>query len=386
MTVREAHIFIGDRRIGANEPCYVIAEAGINHNGDLDCARRLIDAAVAGGADAVKFQKRKLTEVYQEELLKQPRLGEQALQYLVPLLVEFELSDSAFRELDGYCAKQGITFLCTPWDTHSVDFLEELRVPAYKIGSPDMTNLPLLDYVLRTGKPIIVSTGMSTEDEIRRTIAFLAERNAQCALLHCVSTYPAAPEEINLRFMAPALRRGILGITASALLASNLRTIDPVSKWAYGTFPVGKHEMLTMTSISGECCARGLDQLVYSLEFTVLQELEQDALASIAADDSTVLVVPDSASWYYVGALDATTHQRTLRRDHIVRPTVIPMQDINRGISRPSSEWFVAFPNGRVERAVRDLAGHYVVGKERTLWRGGYSLSVYPLTMRDSTR
>lgn len=199
--MKRTHIRIGERRIGPNEPCYVIAEAGINHNGDLGMAKALVDAAIAAGADAVKFQKRKLSEVYQEAILAEPRLGEQALQYLVPILVEFELADPQFVELQKYCAQRGITFLCTPWDTHSVDFLERLGVPAYKIGSPDMTNVLLLDHVVRTQKPIIVSTGMSTEEEIRKTIAFLTEREAECALLHCVSTYPAAPEEINLRFM-----------------------------------------------------------------------------------------------------------------------------------------------------------------------------------------
>lgn len=199
--MNRTHIRIGDRRIGPNEPCYVIAEAGINHNGDLAMAKALVDAAIAAGADAVKFQKRKLSEVYQEAILDEPRLGEQALQYLVPILVEFELADADFIELEKYCTEEGITFLCTPWDTHSVDFLEQLGVPAYKIGSPDMTNVLLLEHVVRTRKPIIVSTGMSTEEEIRKTIAFLVEHEAECALLHCVSTYPASPEEINLRFM-----------------------------------------------------------------------------------------------------------------------------------------------------------------------------------------
>ena len=199
--MNRTHIRIGNRRIGPNEPCYVIAEVGINHNGDLTMAKALVDAAVDAGADAVKFQKRKLSEVYQEAILKEPRLGEQALQYLVPILVEFELADAEFVELNRYCEERRITFLCTPWDTHSVDFLERLGVPAYKVGSPDMTNLLLLDHVVRTQKPLIVSTGMSTEEEIRKTIAFLTEREAECALLHCVSTYPAAPEEINLRFM-----------------------------------------------------------------------------------------------------------------------------------------------------------------------------------------
>jgi N-acetylneuraminate synthase len=199
--MNRTHIRIGDRRIGPNEPCYIIAEAGINHNGDLDLAKKLVDAAANAGADAVKFQKRKLNEVYQESILAEPRLGEQALQYIVPILIEFELSDDEFVELQRYCKTKSITFLCTPWDTHSVDFLEKLGVPAYKIGSPDMTNFLLIDHVLKTGKPILVSTGMSTEEEIRRTLSFLGDRDAECALFHCVSTYPAAAEEINLRFM-----------------------------------------------------------------------------------------------------------------------------------------------------------------------------------------
>jgi sialic acid synthase SpsE/sugar phosphate isomerase/epimerase len=199
---QERVLHIADRRIGTNEPVYIIAEIGINHNGDLNIAKRLVDAAIAAGVDAVKFQKRKLRETYQEAIVDSPRHGEQGLQYIVPLLVEFELSDGEFRSLRKYCAELGVTFLCTPWDRASVDFLETLDVPAYKIGSPDMTNLPLIEHVLATGKPMLMSTGMSSEDEIRRTLAFLAEHEPRYALFHCVSTYPAAPEEINLRFMS----------------------------------------------------------------------------------------------------------------------------------------------------------------------------------------
>lgn len=201
MTTRERHLRVGTRRIGPNEPCYVIAEIGLNHNGDLSIAKRLVDVAVEAGVDAVKFQKRKLTETYRQEIIDQPRHGEQGLQYIVPLLIEFELSDDAFRELYEYCHACGITFMCTPWDRASVDFLESMELAAYKIGSPDMTNFPLIEYVVATGKPLLLSTGMSTEDEIRRTLAFLDEKKAEYALFHCVSTYPAAPEEINLRFM-----------------------------------------------------------------------------------------------------------------------------------------------------------------------------------------
>ncbi len=201
VTSRERHLTIGGRRIGPNEPCYVIAEIGVNHNGDLGIAKRLVDAAVEAGADAVKFQKRKLTETYRREILDQPRHGEQGLQYLVPLLIEFELPDDAFRDLHAYCVARGVTFMCTPWDRASVDFLETMNLDGYKIGSPDMTNFPLIEHVAATGKPLLVSTGMSTEDEIRRTLAFLEALHAEYALFHCVSTYPAAPEEVNLRFM-----------------------------------------------------------------------------------------------------------------------------------------------------------------------------------------
>jgi sialic acid synthase SpsE/sugar phosphate isomerase/epimerase/CBS domain-containing protein len=197
----ERPLQVGTRRIGPGEPCYVIAEVGLNHNGDLAIAKQLVDAAVLAGADAVKFQKRKLRETYREEIIDQPRHGEQGLQYIVPLLIEFELSDEQFCELFAYCESRGITAMCTPWDRASVDFLETCNLAAYKIGSPDLTNFPLIEYVAATGKPMLLSTGMSTEEEVRRTLAFLEERQAEYALFHCVSTYPAAAEEINLRFM-----------------------------------------------------------------------------------------------------------------------------------------------------------------------------------------
>ena len=201
MAAAERALHIGSRRIGPGEPCYVIAEVGINHNGDLALAKKLVDAAVAAGADAVKFQKRRLRDTYREEIIDQPRHGEQGLQYIVPLLIEFELSDDQFRELFAYCETSGITAMCTPWDRASVDFLETCNLAAYKIGSPDLTNFPLIEYVAATGRPMLLSTGMSTEEEVRRTLAFLEQRRAEYALFHCVSTYPAAAEEINLRFM-----------------------------------------------------------------------------------------------------------------------------------------------------------------------------------------
>jgi sialic acid synthase SpsE/sugar phosphate isomerase/epimerase len=195
-------IQIGGRRIGDGHPCFIIAEAGVNHNGSLDLAKRLVDVAVSAGADAVKFQKRFLPQLYPKELLANPNLAEQAFQYMIPLLEKFELSEDQFRELRAYCDSRGILFLCTAWDEASVEFLGQLDVPAYKLGSPDLTNLPLIEYIVAKGKPLILSTGMSTLEEIEHTVGFLQARGASFALLHCNSTYPAPFEDVNLRFMA----------------------------------------------------------------------------------------------------------------------------------------------------------------------------------------
>ncbi|MCD6350950.1 MAG: N-acetylneuraminate synthase family protein, partial [Armatimonadetes bacterium] len=161
----------------------------------------LVDLAAECGADAVKFQKRNLRQVYAADVLD--RLGEQdkELQYIVSSLQAAELSDEVFAELADYAWGKGLEFLCSPWDRDSVDFLEEIGVAAYKMASADMTNFPLLEYVARTGKPIIVSTGMADWSEIEATVAFLRDLGVEFALLHCQSTYPAPFKDVNLRVM-----------------------------------------------------------------------------------------------------------------------------------------------------------------------------------------
>ncbi|MEX1997742.1 MAG: N-acetylneuraminate synthase family protein [Candidatus Andersenbacteria bacterium] len=200
-------LIVGARKIGPGEPTFVIAEAGINHNGSLERAKALIDAAVAAGADAVKFQKRNLAEVYQSKILENPNSAEQKYQYLIPLLQEFELPDEAFVALEHYAQERGILFMVNPWDKKSCDVIEALlHVPLYKIGSPDFTNNELLEYIARTKKPMIVSTGMSEAPEIATGVAFLRTLGIDFALLHCNSTYPAPFDEINLRFMEKLAR------------------------------------------------------------------------------------------------------------------------------------------------------------------------------------
>ncbi|TAL19572.1 hypothetical protein EPN90_02980 [Patescibacteria group bacterium] len=198
---------IFDRRIGAGEPVLVMAEIGVNHQGKLDLAHRLIDAAADAGVDVVKFQKRSLSTLYQEKLLENPNLGEQAFQYLLPILREAEFGENEFRELMSHARSRGVRFLCTPFDEESVDFLERLGVVAYKVASADLTNNLLLQKIARAGKPMLVSTAMATSEEIQGAVDFLRSLGARFALLHCVAAYPAPPEDLNLRFITELERR-----------------------------------------------------------------------------------------------------------------------------------------------------------------------------------
>ncbi len=195
-------LVVGKRIIGPGEPVFVIAEGSINHNGSLMRAKKIIDAAVASGAEAVKFQKRNLAEIYQKKILDNPNSAEQKYQYLIPLLQEFELADEDFVELERYAVQKNILFLVNPWDRLSLANIEHmLHIPVYKVGSPDMTNDELLELLAATGKPMIVSTGMSREEEIDHTVDLLKKHSVSFALLHANNTYPAPFDEINLSYM-----------------------------------------------------------------------------------------------------------------------------------------------------------------------------------------
>lgn len=191
---------IGKHEVGIDAKVYVIAEIGNNHNGSFKRAIELIDLALDAGADAVKFQMRHLDEVYRRRTLCKD--GEDlGTEYVLDLLQKFELSVDEHRQLADYCQAKNATYLCTPWDSLSVDILESFNVPAYKVASADLTNLPLLDHLSKTGKPLILSTGMSTPAEVKATVFFLEKHNVEFALLHCNSTYPAPLHDINLKWM-----------------------------------------------------------------------------------------------------------------------------------------------------------------------------------------
>ena len=191
-------INIENKIIGNNQPCYIIAEIGVNHNGDLILAKKLIDAAIESGADAVKFQKRNLESLYRKEALENPNSESQGFEILLAELKKIELSKEDYFDIVNYCKERKITFLCTPWDTPSVDFLEQLDTPAYKIASGDMTNFPLIKYISKRKKPMIISTGMSKIEEIEKMVDFVKMLNVQFVLLHANSTYPSPIESLNV--------------------------------------------------------------------------------------------------------------------------------------------------------------------------------------------
>jgi N-acetylneuraminate synthase len=202
-------IRIGDRLVGDGHPTYVIAEIGVNHNGFLELALKLVDIAVESGADAVKFQKRRLDRLYGRKYLENANAGEKTLRYLLPILQQVELTEGDYRQIAARCAKAGITFLCSVFDVESADFIETLGVPAYKVASADLTNTPLVEHLARKRKPLILSTGMSRMEEVEETVRLLRANDAEFALLHCNSTYPTAFEDVNLLFMNELRRFGV---------------------------------------------------------------------------------------------------------------------------------------------------------------------------------
>ena len=197
-------IKIGDKMVGEGKPCFIIAEAGVNHNGDVNLAKRLVDIAKEAGVDAVKFQTFKAEELVTADAGKAQYQKEttDAKESQFEMLRKLELAESDFEELFNYAQKKGVIFLSSPFDKRSVDLLDKLGVPAFKIPSGEITDFPLLRHIATKGKPIILSTGMATLGEIEEALeAIRKEGVEEIVLLHCVSCYPAKIEDTNLKAM-----------------------------------------------------------------------------------------------------------------------------------------------------------------------------------------
>lgn len=201
-TEKDSAIFIGNHKISSDSPVFVIAEIGNNHNGSLDRAFRLIDEAIRAGADCAKFQLRDMEALYANTGNANDAKENLGSQYTLDLLSRFQLSNDEMFSAFDYCKQKGITPLCTPWDAASVAVLEEYGMPAYKVASADLTNHDLIASLIETGKPLVLSTGMSTELEIKHAIELLRDKGASYALLHCNSCYPPPFKDIHLNYLS----------------------------------------------------------------------------------------------------------------------------------------------------------------------------------------
>ncbi len=195
---------IGNKKIGTDEPCFIIGEIGINHNGEVENAKKIIDLAVAHGFDAVKFQKREPEICVPDEQKNVPKETPWGVMTYLEYKKRMEFSEEQYREIDEYCKEKNIMWFASPWDTPSVDFLEKFNPPCYKVASASLTDNELLLKIKATGKPVILSTGMSTLEQIEEAVKILGE---DIAILHCNSSYPAKDEELNLKCIAALLEK-----------------------------------------------------------------------------------------------------------------------------------------------------------------------------------
>jgi sialic acid synthase SpsE len=285
---------IGDSLVGPGQPVYVIGEIGINHNGDLRNTFALIDAAKAAGMDAVKFQKRTpevCTPRDQWDIERDTPWGR--MTYLdYRHRVEFGAED--YRQIDEYCQEVGIDWFASPWDVESVDFLGAFNQPAFKVASACLTDDTLLRAVRATGKTVILSTGMSTPDQIRHAVEVLGSRNI--ILCHATSTYPALPEQLNLRMIETlaaeypnvpvgysghevGLQTTLCAVALGAVLVERHITLDRAmwgSDQSASVEPEGMRRLVRDIRVLEASLGDGVKQ-VYPGEFSAMKKLRRVA-------------------------------------------------------------------------------------------------------------
>ena len=201
-------IKIGSKYVGDGRPCYIVAEIGVNHNGKFEIAKKLIETALENGADAVKFQKRNIDNLLMKEFANKPYLTYDSFgKTYAEHRRRLELPEEDWYRLFNYAKKLGIDFFASAWDFKSADFLDKIGIPVSKIPSSDVTNLPLIDHICKKGKPVILSTGMSTLEEIDDAMEVIRKNGTAVILLHCISAYPFDNYLANLRVIQTLRKR-----------------------------------------------------------------------------------------------------------------------------------------------------------------------------------
>ena len=230
-------IVLPDRMIAHDQPCYIIAEAGVNHNGDLTLAKKMVDVAAKAGADAVKFQTFKTEEII---LKKAPKAqyhiettGRNSVQSWFDLLKSQEMDQKMHEQLIQYCEQQGVQFLSTPYDRTSIDLLDKLNVPMFKVASTDANNLPFLRYLASKGRPIILSTAMSTLIEIVESVEEIRTAGVkELVVLQCTGSYPSKPDQANIRAMKTIAETCDVAVGYSDHVLGNIAAIVAIAQGA----------------------------------------------------------------------------------------------------------------------------------------------------------
>ena len=336
------NIKIFNRAVGEGEPCFIIAEAGVNHNGDVNLAKKLIDVAREAGADAVKFQTftaERIVTRYAEKAEYQKRTTrKEESQY--DMLTKLELSEKVHFELKEYANRQGIMFLSTPYDKESVDLLVRLGVSALKISSADITNHPLLAHMATKSLPLILSTGMSTLGEIEEAVEVITNGgNEQLILLHCNFNYPTKMEDVNLRAMLTL-------------------------KQAFG-FPVGYSDHTMGIEVS--LCAVALGAGVIEKHFTLDRNLPgPDHGASLEPAELKDMVVKIRNIERALGSLIKRPSGEEVQNREVCRRSLVAATDIPQGTIITSDMLAAKRPGtGISPKHVKALVGHKVVATIR---------------------
>jgi len=231
---------IGNHIVGDNSRCYIIAEAGVNHNGDISIAKELISEASRSGADAIKFQTFHANDLLLKNAKKAnyQKINPNDRETQFEMIKKLELNQNDFIELYNYAIKKNVTFLSSPFDIKSVDFLDSIGIPAFKIASGELTNMPLIEHISSKKKPIILSTGMSSIEEIRNSISLIKKNTDNIILLHCISSYPTKYEDVNLRVIKTLKSEFNLPVGFSD---HTIGILIPISAVALGACAIEKH-------------------------------------------------------------------------------------------------------------------------------------------------
>ncbi len=286
----QQEIKIGNFVVSKNSPTFIIAEIGINHNGDINLAKKMIDIAVSSGCHAVKFQKRTIEKVYSKEELEMPRESVYGTTN-GDLKRGLEFSEKEYTIIDDYCKKRGILWFASCWDEESVDFIDKFNPPCYKIASASLTDDNLLKYTRSKGKPILLSTGMSTLEQISHAVDVLGKKDL--LLYHCTSTYPTNNNEINLNAIPELEKRfdclvgfsgherglipSVVSVIKGAVSVERHITIDRTlwgSDQAASLEPTGIHRLVRDIKVAKEALGDGR-KVVYDSEVPIIKKLRK---------------------------------------------------------------------------------------------------------------